>query len=169
MERSRLLFPLDKNYTLKQVQLDVKAQLLQKMIDLVIDHYLRFGNPLGIEDDTVMTIRACNKYALEHFDTFYHELAGVYRYKIGSNQLEFVFSGRSHYDKYLDDWSEAFNIWIEDFLSHHHFIKAVLEMAVFHPKGRVAFLAGNRLKAFLSQYFHLKVYKYRGILPLQVA
>jgi len=139
------------------------------MVELVIDHYLSSANPLGIEDDTIKTIKACDKYVLEHFDTFYHELAGVYRYKIGSNQLEFVFSGKSHYDKYMEDWKEAFDIWVEDFLNHRHFLRAVLEMAIFHPQNRVAFLAGNRLKVFLSQYFRLKVYKYRGILPLQVA
>jgi len=168
MGHSRLLFPLDKNYTLKEAQSDTKSHLLLGMVEKVKHYYLVWSNPLGIEDDTIKAINSCHRFSMEHFDVFYHEIAGVYRYKIGSNQLEFIFNGRSHYDKYRDDWSEAFEIWIEGFLTYPHFIRAVLEMAILNKEDRVAFLASNRLKVFITQYFAVKVYKYRGILPYKV-
>jgi hypothetical protein len=58
---------------------------------------------------------------------------------------------------------------MEDFISSPFFIRAVLEMTILKPKNRVAFLAKDRLKVYLSQYFNLKVYKYRGIVPIQAA
>ena len=122
-----------------------------------------------MEDDTVMALVACENFSIEHLDIFYWELAGVYRYRIGSNQLEFIFSGKSHYDKYVDDWSEAFEIWTEDFLQSPYFVRAVLEISILQPSSRAAFLAKDRLKVYLSQYFNLKVYKYRGIIPIEAA
>jgi hypothetical protein len=102
-------------------------------------------------------------------DNFYWELAGIYRYKVGSNQLEFIFSGKSQYEKYFDDWTEAFEIWIEDFIDSPYFIRAILEITILSAHERAAVLAKDRLKVYLSQYFNLKVYKHRGIIPIQAA
>ena len=163
------LFPQDKNYILKEVQTDRQHILLQTLVSNARDTYLTRQNPLGLEDDTIKALLACENFSIEHLDVFYWELAGVYRYRIGSNQLEFIFSGKSHYDKYFDDWSEAFEIWMEDFLQSPYFIRAVLEISILQPNSRAAFLAKDRLKVYLSQYFNLKVYKYRGIIPIEAA
>jgi hypothetical protein len=88
---------------------------------------------------------------------------------MGSNQLEFIFSGKSHYDKYWDDWTDAFEIWLEDFLKSPYFIRAVMEMCILMPQQRAALLAKDRMKIYLSQYFNLKVYKFRGIVPIEAA
>ena len=163
MTSSRALFAQDKNYILKEVQADTKDTLLNQMVKKVRENYLSRSNPLDLEDDTVRAIKQCRQFTLDHLDMFYWELAGVFRYRIGSNQLEFIFSGRSHYDKYYDDWTEAFEIWLEDFLMSPYFIRAVLEMSILMPNKRAALLAKDRMKVYLSQYFNLKVYKYRGI------
>jgi hypothetical protein len=165
----QFLFPQDKNYILKEVQTDRQHRLLQTLVSNARDTYLTRQNPLGLEDDTIKALLACENFSTEHLDVFYWELAGVYRYRIGSNQLEFIFSGKSHYDKYFDDWSEAFEIWMEDFLESPYFIRAVLEMSILQPNSRAALLAKDRLKVYLSQYFNLKVYKYRGIIPIEAA
>lgn len=169
MTVSRPLFPQDKNYTLKEVQADTKTALLERLARKVRNTYLSRCNPLGLEDDTVRVINSCEEFFLEHLDNFYWELAGVFRYQLGSNQLEFIFSGKSHYDQYIGDWIDAFDLWIEDFIRSPYFIRAVLEMTVLQPNGRAAFLAKDRMKVYLTQYFNLKVYKYRGIVPVVAA
>jgi hypothetical protein len=169
MTNCRPLFSQDKNYVLKQVQADTESTLLNQLVKQVRDAYLAKFNPLNLEDDTVQAIKGCQKFTLDHLDSFYWELAGVFRYRIGSNQLEFIFSGKSHYDKYWDDWTDAFEIWLEDFLKSPYFIRAVLEMCILMPQQRAALLAKDRMKIYLSQYFNLKVYKFRGIVPIEAA
>jgi len=169
MTISRLLFPQDKNYILKEVQADTRDELLNRLVEAVRNAYLSNHNPLGLQDDTVRTITNCKQVVLSNLDNFYWELAAVFRYKIGSNQLEFLFSGKSHYQKYTDDWREAFDLWLEDFTRSPYFLRAVLEMTILQPHGRAAQLAADRMKIYLSQYFNLKVYKYRGIVPTEAA
>ena len=166
---NQFLFPQDKNYILKEVQTHTQDILLEKLAADARETYLLRQNPLNLEDDTIKALKACEKFSTDHLLSFYWELAGVYRYRIGSNQLEFIFSGKSHYDKYLDDWSEAFEIWMEDFLQSPYFIRAILEIAILQPHSRAALLAKDRLKVYLSQYFNLRVYKYRGIMPIEAA
>ncbi len=163
------LFPQDKNYILKEVQSDLQPLLLDRLVSKVKQTYLAQSNPLGLEDDTVKKIKACRQFTLDHLDIFYWELAGVFRYRIGSNQLEFIFSGKSQYDKYHDDWYDAFDIWMEDFLISPYFVRAVLEMSILAPSNRAALLAKDRMKVYLSQYFNLKVYKFKGIVPIVAA
>jgi len=164
---TKLLFPQDKNYILKEAQDNCRQDLLQWLAESVRSVYLSRHNPLGLQDDTVQKIEACKSFQLTSLQNFYYELAAIYRYKIGSNQLEFIFSGKSHYDKYLDDWREAFELWAEDFMTSPYFLKAMLEITILNSPQHTAFLASNRLKVYLSQYFNLRVYKYRGIQPIQ--
>jgi hypothetical protein len=169
MTISRPLFPQDKNYILKEVQADTRTALLKRLIRKVRNTYLSRCNPLGLEDDTVRVINSCEEFSLEHLENFYWELAGVFRYQLGSNQLEFIFSGKSHYDKYMVDWIDAFDLWIKDFLRSPYFIRAVLEMTILQPNSRGAILAKDRMKIYLTRYFNLKVYKLRGIVPVEAA
>lgn len=165
----RKLFPLDKNYILKEAQLVCKETLLDTLVEKVKEAYLLFCNPLGLEDDTILKIKNSKKVSTVLLEDFYEHLAGIYRFKYGSNQLEFLFDGRNHFEKYQDDWSDAFLVWISNFCQEESFLKAILEVTIFYPQDRKALLAGNRLKAFVSQQFYLKVYKYRGIVTLNVA
>lgn len=169
MTRCRPLFDQDKNYILKEVQADTMDTLLVGLVHAVRSTYLDHYNPLGLEDDTIKKVKGCLNPVTTHLDNFYWELAAIFRYKVGSNQLEFIFSGRSHYQKYTDDWIEAFEMWSEDFTQSRYFLRAVLEMCILEPRGRVAQLAADRMKVYLAQYFNLKVYKYRGILPTEAA
>lgn len=162
------LFPLDKNYILKEAQLSAKQYLLNRLVQEVKSSYLLFCNPLGLEDDTVLKIKNYKTFDTSHLEELYENLAGIYRYKFGSNQLEFLFDGKDHFEKYQEEWSEMFMEWVKNFCKEENFLKAILEVTIFYPKGRKALLAGNRLKAFIAQHLYIKVYKYKGIVPLKV-
>ena len=161
------LFPLDKNYILKEAQLARKNELLVALVEKVKNAYYCYCNPLGIEDDTILKIRNCNAYDLHLLEELYEHLAGIYRYKYGSNQLELLFDGTDHFHKYQADWSVVFLEWIDTFCKEENFLKAILEVTIFYPKDRKALLAEYRLRAFISQQFYIKVYKHKGIIPLR--
>lgn len=162
-------FPFDKNYILKEAQASLRNELLCSLVDKVKKSYLSFCNPLGLEDDTVLKIKGSVKYETRLLEDFYNYLAGIYRYKFSSNQLEFLFDGNSHFNKYSKYWEAVFQEWIDDLTSNPNFLKAILEISILFPKNRKAQLAEVRLKTYISQYFELKVYKYRGIIPMKVA
>lgn len=162
----RKLFPSDKNFILNEVQASQQHALLNFLVQHVKQYYHQHYNPLGLVDDTILEIRKEKKYPMEAFDEFYHDLAAIYRFRYGEVQLEFLFDGTTHYDKYTREWIDFFKKNIYEFCSNRYFVRAVLDIAVFHHHDRVAFLAGIRLKYFLSQYFNLKVYKYRGLMEL---
>lgn len=162
-------FPLDKNYILEQAQLDLQKELIVHTIDFAKNFYHQVHNPLGLEDDTTNKINAHTTVYTHRLDEFYRNLSGIYRYKFGHNQLEFLFDGQDHYKKYQEDWKNAYDQWLMDFCYRPNFLKAILELTVFYPEGRKAELAENRMKAFIHQHFELKVYKYRGIVKMRIA
>lgn len=165
----RKFFPFDKNYLLEQAQLEVKQQLLNELVQMVKEIYLLRYNPLGLIDTSIEKILKTKDYHLDDLAVLYEEMAGVYRYKHSSNQLELLFDGRDHLDKYKDDWSKAFVSWICEFSKSKNFLKAVLETAIFFPEDKQSQLAYSRLKNFISEQFGLKIYKYRGIVPMKIA
>lgn len=163
------LFPHDKNYILREAQNSLEDMLLYWMVEFVKERYQTLYNPLGLIDDTILKIRKTKKYSLEQLEDFYAELAAIYRYKNADNQLELLFDGSSHEDRFRKDWEAAFKRWSNEFGQHPNFLRAVLEAAIFFPKDRKALLAGNRMKAFTSQYFEMKVYKNKGLRRLKTA
>jgi phage pi2 protein 07 len=156
-------FSLDKNYILERAQLDLEEGLILHLIDFSKTFYLDNCNPLGIEDNTVKEINAHNTVYTSRLEEFYRNLAAVYRFKFGQNQLEFLFDGVDHYTRYKEDWSNAFKEWLVNFCMKPNFLRAVLELTVFYPEGRKSELAENRMKTFINQHFELKIYKYKGI------
>ncbi len=97
---SRKYFPFGKNYLLKEVQASSQDRLLSTLINTVKDCYEAYHNPLGLLDDTVLKIRSTVSTNLEYFEEFHEDLAGIYRYKYGKVQLEFLWDGTSHTEKY---------------------------------------------------------------------
>lgn len=160
------LFPSDKNYILSEVQDEQKGSLLNYLVNHVKQYYLQNYNPLGLIDDTIIEIKNAKDFPYEPFDEFYHDLAAIYRFKHGEVQLEFLFDGVSHFEKYKTDWGRFFKHNIHAYCLNRFFIRAVLDISVFHKQDRVAHLAGDRLKYFLAQYYGMKVYKFRGIMSL---
>ena len=157
------LFLLDKNYILKQVQSDLRLELQAKLVDLVKGGYYSIFNPLRLPDETTDLIDQYRPSHLSFFDELYDIISGIYRYHSGDNQLELLFDGRSHYDKYIVDWSEAFESYMNQLCTKKNFVLAGLELSVFHSLDKRIELAQNRMKVSIFDHFELKVYKHKGI------
>ncbi len=157
------LFLLDKNYILKQAQQDLRLELEATLIEKIKEAYFTHFNPLKLEDDTTALINGYQPIHLSLFDEFYDILCGIYRYKIGDNQLELLFDGRSHYETYLVDWKEEFIQYIDGLSAKSNFIVAGLELSVYYSPDKRIELSQNRLKICVYEHFGLKLYKYKGI------
>ena len=165
----RKFFPLDKNYLLEEAQLALQDSLLLQLIETVKTQYEFRNNPLGIADSFTLHIREYKPKQLTLLHTFYQNLAGVYRYKFGDSQLEFVWDGLDHFEKYKVDWAKTFLEWTTEFCKKELFINAVLDLSVFLPENRQAHLAENRMNHFILQQFELKIHKSKGIVEMKVA
>ncbi len=163
------LFTLDKNYLLKEVQIKLRAKLLRQLVSNIKDLYLEKFNPLGLLDETIVKLLNTESSDIDYLNSFYYELAGIYRLKYGENQLEFLFDGSSHFIKYEKDWQRRFRKWMHEFSEHKHFVRAILEGSYLHTEEQNRKNIQIRLKLFLEQHFHLRVYKYRGIRKLKSA
>ncbi|WP_340153166.1 hypothetical protein [uncultured Marivirga sp.] len=165
----RRFFPFDKNYLLENVQMEHKKVLMNQLVEIVKEIYLLRYNPLGLKDSSINKILSTKNYNFEELSVFYDELAGYYRYKYSSNQLELLFDGRDHQEKYIEDWSLAYKKWIVEFSKSKYFLKAILETTIFYPDDKQSQLAYSRLKNYISDYFGIKIYKYKGIVPMKIA
>ena len=165
----RKFFPLDKNYLLEEAQLALQDVLLTQLIEAVKIQYELRHNPLGIIDSFSERVQKYKPKNVKPLHTFYQNLAGVYRYKFGDSQLEFVWDGRDHFEKYKIDWIETFTKWTSEFCKQELFINAVLDLSVFLPENRHADLAENRMNHFILKQFELKIHKSRGIVAMKVA
>jgi hypothetical protein len=162
-------FPFDKNYLLEKAQLSLEEELVIHLIEHCKSYYLLANNPLGILDDTSLKIMEHQTVYTDRLSEFYRHLCGVYRYKFGNNQLELLFDGSDHIIKYRSDWRSAFISWLDDLCEVPQFIRAVLELTVFYPEDRKADLAANRMKAYIEQYFGIRLYRYKGIVEMKIA
>ncbi len=162
----RKYFPFDKNYILKEAQYAERSRLLLDFLQKARDTYLQIHNPLGLVDDTILRITAHKSVNAAPFFEFYDELAAIYRYYNGENQLEILFDGRDHFDKYSEEWATQFQSWYQEFFQHPLFLKNILSMDVFMEDDRSIALGASRLKHFLTNYFDIKVYRYKGIMKI---
>ena len=165
----RKFFPLDKNYLLEAAQLQMKDALLVALVEKIKDHYFIRYNSLRLPDPVSQSIEAYTPDNLKPLKTFYQNLAGVYRYKFGDNQLEFLWDGIDHLKKYEADWATFFHQHTSRFCQQDLFIRAVLDLTVFLPKTRDARLSENRMTNFIHQQFGVKIHKQRGIVAMKVA
>ncbi|MEQ8424073.1 MAG: hypothetical protein RIA63_05135 [Cyclobacteriaceae bacterium] len=165
----RKFFPLDKNYLLEEAQLSLQDHLLRSLIDKVKEQYLARHNPLGLMDELTKKIVSYKPRNLKLLYPYYQNMAGVYRYKYGDNQLEIIWDGTDHTEMYKEEWSATFEEWTSTFCEQHQFLLAVMDLTVFLPLNRKAHLAENRMNAFIAQFFELKIHKNRGIMEMKIA
>ena len=165
----RKFFPLDKNYLLEDAQLALEDTLLAQLIEKVKLHYQHIHNPLGLDDSFSRKIRDFQTRNLKPMYGFYQNLAAVYRYRFGNNQLEFVWDGLDHQEKYQLEWTAAFEQWVDEFCKYPLFLQAVLDLTVFLPDNRHAQLAESRMNHFILKHFEVKFHKSRGLVEMKVA
>lgn len=126
-------------------------------------------NPLLIMDELSAKIVAFQPKNSKVLYPFYQNMAAVYRYKHGDNQLEFLWDGAEHIERYRSEWASAFDDWTTEFCEQHQFLMAVMDLTVFLPLNRKAHLAENRMNSFITQFFDLKIHKNKGIVEMKVA
>ena len=165
----RKFFPLDKNYLLEEVQLRQKDRLLTDLIFNARFQYQLLHNPLGLNDAFSEKILCYKAQNLKPLDSFYLNLAGIYRYKYGETQLGFLWDGKDHEEKYEVDWSDTFRQWTNKLCDQTQFVQAVLDLTVFLPVNRQAHLAENRMNEVMLEIFELKIHKSKGFVEMRVA
>lgn len=160
----RKFFPLDKNYILEEAQLSLQQGLLQYLVDYVKVEYLLRHNPLGIADETAQKIERHSGEDYRHLNDFYLTVMGIFRYTYYSdNQLEFIFDGSDDFKKYQREWSTQFKKWTKEFCKHPNFLRAVLDLTVFYPADSPFLMVDNRMSAFISDFFSIKIHPQKGI------
>ncbi|MCE7863853.1 MAG: hypothetical protein DYG99_09960 [Bacteroidetes bacterium CHB5] len=165
----RKFFPLDKNYLLEEAQLTSRQFLLIQLVEQVKSIYLHKHNPLGLKDDFTLRVSRFQLENTKPLESFYQHLAAVYRFKYGENQLEFIWDGREHIDKYKNEWKVAFAEWTSHFCTHELFLQAVLDLTVFLPENRQAVLAENKMNHFILKHFEMRLHKSKGLVAMKVA
>lgn len=160
----RKFFPLDKNYILEEAQLSLEKPLLQYLVDFVKVEYLLRSNPLGIVDDMSEKIHHHQNADFRHLNEFYLNLMGIFRYtRYSDNQLTFLFDGNDDFKKYQDEWTQQFKAWTKEFCRHQNFLRAVLDLTVFYPADSPVLMVDNRMNAFISHHFEVKIHPQKGI------
>lgn len=160
------LFPLDKNYILRQAQDSLETGLLTVMVEELRSAYTMWYNPLGLVDDTYAFIMERADFPLHRIRIIYAQLCGIYRYRFGSNQLELLFDGRSHLEKFQDDWSVQFVEWLRQLGRHESYVKTMLRMTLLYDTESRAEFAENRCKSFINEYFGVRIIKRNGKLKV---
>ena len=163
------LFPLDKNYILRQAQSVLEEEMIDRMIFELKRSYTFLYNPLCLLDQTYAQILDSYDFPRERARLIYRQLCGIYRYKHGDNQLELLFDGRTHFEKFQEDWSDALVGYVRDLGIHEQYVKTMLRMTILFDTETRAEWAENHCKGFINHHFELKVVKRQGELRLKVA
>ncbi|NVJ87184.1 MAG: hypothetical protein HWE15_12810 [Algoriphagus sp.] len=163
------LFPLDKNYILRQAQFAMEEELLEQMVYELKRSYTYLYNPLQLMDSTYAAILDNFEFPTDRIRLIYRQLCGVYRYLNGDNQLELLFDGKSHFDKFKEDWERSFLNYVRELGQHEAYVKTMLRMTILYDTESRAEWAENNCKAFINQHFGIRVIKRHGELKLKAS
>lgn len=149
-------FNQDKNHLLKAVQAFCKESLLSKWVEQIFLSYNELHNPMGLEDDFIIALRdqvgKCKELLEENYDI----LAAIYRFNHGDNQLEFQWDGRSHMDRYDEDWKAMYGSWLTSLCAVREIQRPLVKFATQGEGFNNEFLKASIRRAILSQ-FNLKL------------
>ncbi|MTI30978.1 hypothetical protein [Xanthovirga aplysinae] len=159
----QLFFPSDKNYILKEAQGVKKEELLCYLFRKAKANYLLLTNPLGLEDDTTLRIKDSQKFKLEITSQLYDYLAVIYRYKYGSNQLEFLFDEKSHWEKYEKEWTLVFYQWADEFCRNRVFLRLVIQSTLAFPLNMNPDQCQIKVRKMVSQHFKMRIDRRTGL------
>lgn len=156
-------FDKDKNIILKAAQEVNFETLSKKMESIIIDSYTALFNPLGLVDDTYQQILDYKHNNTAELKGIYDNLGVAYRYKYGDNQLEIIWDGTTHEEKYTEEWSKTFKSWIEELSNNPNFVKGVLQLSVFNDGDKNLMFVKNGLKAIINDFFEIKIVTRKGL------
>ncbi|MFT4858574.1 MAG: hypothetical protein ACI9ZX_000617, partial [Algoriphagus sp.] len=75
------IFPLDKNYILRQAQFVLEYELIDQMIHELKRSYTYMYNPLLLMDETYTNILNTFEFPFDRVNIIYRQLCGIYRFK----------------------------------------------------------------------------------------
>jgi len=163
-------FMMDKNYILKEAQLVLKEQLVFWTTQYAKEYYNQYRNPLGLLDDTATKIQDAEFDDYHLLEPFYEKLSSVYRYKHGETQLELLFDGDTHYEKYKKEWLDSYKAWVHQLFTEWLTLRAILEITVYHRhKEHELELINLRLQNYVEEHFDVRLYVYKGITDMHAA
>jgi hypothetical protein len=162
------IYPSDKNYILRQAQFALEDKLVDQMICELKRSYTYMYNPLLLMDETYINILNTFNFPFERVQIIYRQLCGIYRFKNDNNQLEILFDGRNHLDKFKEEWEAAFITWTRELGAHEQYVKTMLRMTLLYDTESRSEWAENSCKAFVNKFFELKIIKRYGELKLKV-
>lgn len=163
------IYPLDKNYILRQAQFALEEELIEQMIAELKKSYTHLYNPLQLMDETYALILDTFEFPVDRVRLIYRQLCGIYRFKNGDNQLELLFDGRNHFDLFKEQWETACLRYVKELGKNEQYVKPMLRMTLLYDTEPRAEWAENHCKAFINQYFECKVIKRNGELKLKVS
>ena len=131
--------------------------------------YTFLFNPLQIMDQTYSKIINSKEFPLDRLRLIYRQLCGIYRFRNGNNQLELLFDGRTHFEKFQEDWKVALMDYLTQLGQHEQYVKTMLRMTLLYDTETRAEWAENNCKSFINQFFDLKIIKRQGELRLKVS
>lgn len=155
-------FPQDKNTILRAAQGFVEPQLLQRWAEIGLECYMQAENPLGLVDDFVQELQNVDPYDTSLLQELYEILSAIYRMRHGSNQLEFIWDGRSHYEVYAENWSLTFESWVRQFCAKPEVYRAVIKACILQQPTNHKFLYYAIRKVILD-HFQVKVTRTKQI------
>jgi|TARA_R110001632_G_scaffold174245_1_gene293837 hypothetical protein len=164
---NKKLFPLDKNYILRQAQDAIEKEMMGMMVDELKKAFTLLFNPLELQDDTYLKILSEKAFPEDHLSIIYKQLAGIFRYRFGTNQLELRFDGKSHFEKYQDDWKETLQKWVQILGQNPAYVKNLLRMTLLYDTPSRALFAENRCKSILNEHFGILIVKRKGDLLMK--
>ncbi|UXX79260.1 hypothetical protein N7E81_18050 [Reichenbachiella carrageenanivorans] len=156
-------FDKDKNILLKTAQDQIFTDLAQRLVSITIQKYSIHFNPLGLVDDTYQQILDYQFENIEELEGIYENLCVAYRYKYGDNQLEIIWDGKSHEEKYKEEWGETFDRWAHDLTENPSVIKGILQLTIFNESKRNLTFVRNAVKGLINEYFEIKILKRNGV------
>ncbi|SMD32672.1 hypothetical protein SAMN04488029_1022 [Reichenbachiella faecimaris] len=156
-------FEKDKNVLLKTAQDQIFSDLAHRLVEITIEKYSIHFNPLGLVDDTFQQILDYQFGNIEELEGIYENLCVAYRYKYGDNQLEIIWDGKSHEEKYKEEWGQTFDRWARDLTENPSIIKGILQLTVFNEQKKNLTFVRNALKGLINDYFEIKILKRNGV------
>lgn len=164
---AKKLFPLDKNYILQQAQLAMEKEMMTLILAELKQSFICLFNPLQLKDDTYLQILSQQDFPENHLSLIYRQLAGIYRYRYGSNQLEILFDGKTHFEKYQEDWGICLKKWVYTLGQQETYVKTMLRMTLLYDSPSRASFAENRCKSIINEFFGLSIVKRKGDLLMK--
>ena len=137
--------------------------MLLELLDTARVSYERIHNPLGLEDEFTRHIRTFRPAGFPGLEEWYLILAAIYRFRQGTNQLEFLWDGSDHLTQYSQEWGIQFRAWTTSFCEDPLFVQAVLDLTVFLPEAEAPGLIGARMQHFMLSRLGVRLHRTKGL------